>query len=145
LVVRTGARVDEVPAVLEARRVFEPQVAQLAARVGTERGFRVLGRIVEQQEAALDDWARITQLDTRFHLELARATQNPLVVSLMTVLSRHLTIARATRMDERVPVEKAVAANRALFSVVRGRDEQAVLRAMDEHLRLLEEAWFDAT
>ena len=58
--------------------------------------------VVREQEASLGDWARITQLDTRFHLELARATHNPLVVSMMTSLSRHLTIARATRMDAQV-------------------------------------------
>jgi GntR family transcriptional repressor for pyruvate dehydrogenase complex len=144
LVVRMGIRLGEVPVVLEARRLFEPQVAQLAARVGSEAGFRTLGRIVDQQESTLEDWARITQLDTRFHLEMARATGNPLVVSLMTQLSRHLTIARATRMDAQVPVESAVAANRTLYEVLSRRDEDAVLQAMDDHLRLLEDAWFSA-
>jgi GntR family transcriptional regulator, transcriptional repressor for pyruvate dehydrogenase complex len=145
LVARMDVRLAEVPAVLEARRAFEPQVALLAARAGSAADFALLERIVEQQETALDDWARITQLDTKFHLEVARATGNSLVVSVMTQLSRHLTIARATRMDARVPVETAVAANRTLAEVLRARDEEAVMRAMDEHLRLLEDAWFAAT
>ena len=142
LVAQTEVRVNEVPAVLEARRLFEPSVACRAARVATEADFRALERLLEQQEDALDDWARITQLDTRFHLELARATHNPLVVSLMTALSRHLTIARATRMDTRVPLEAAVSANRTLFEAVRSRDDRAVTAAMEDHLRLLEDAWF---
>jgi DNA-binding FadR family transcriptional regulator len=145
LVARMDVRLAEVPAVLEARRAFEPQVALLGARAGGEADFRLLERIVDQQEAALDDWARITQLDTKFHLEIARSTGNALVVSLMTQLSRHLTIARATRMDARVPVEEAVAANRTLSAVLRSRDEEAVMQAMDDHLRLLEDAWFAGT
>jgi GntR family transcriptional regulator, transcriptional repressor for pyruvate dehydrogenase complex len=145
LVVRMDVRLAEVPAVLEARRAFEPQVALLAARSGSEADFRLLERIVAQQEEVLDDWPRITQLDTKFHLEIARATGNSLVVSVMTQLSRHLTIARATRMEARVPVEAAVAANRALSEVLRARDGEAVMRAMDEHLRLLEDAWFAVT
>jgi DNA-binding FadR family transcriptional regulator len=145
LVLQMGVRLAEVPAVLEARRLFEPEVARLAARVGSDAAFRVLGQIVEEQDASLDDWARITQLDTRFHLEVARATENALVVSVMTQLSRHLTIARATRMEANVPVEAAVAANRTLYEVLCRRDEDAVMRAMDEHLRLLEDAWFTAS
>jgi DNA-binding FadR family transcriptional regulator len=142
LVLEMGVRLAEVPAVLEARRTFEPEVARLAARVGSDASFRVLAEIVDEQESALDDWARITQLDTRFHLEVARASGNPLVVSVMAQLSRQLTIARATRMDSRVPIGLAVAANRTLCEVLSRRDEEAVTRAMDEHLRLLEDAWF---
>jgi GntR family transcriptional repressor for pyruvate dehydrogenase complex len=142
LVARMELRVNEVPAVLEARRLFEPQVAVLAARVATDADFDLLEELAREQEAVLDDWARITQLDTRFHLELARATRNPLVVSLMTTLSRNLTIARATRMDSQVPVEAAVAANRTLSAALRTRDADVVSAAMDEHLGLLETAWF---
>src|SRR5579871_4088511 len=145
LVAQTESRVSEVPAVLEARRLFEPEVARLAARLATEADLEALERIVGEQEASLGDWPRITQLDTRFHLELARATHNPLIVSMMTSLSRHLTIARATRMAAQVPNETAVSANRTLAQAVRSRDEDAVAAAMDEHLRLLESAWFEST
>jgi len=144
LMARTELRVNEVPAVLQARRLFEPEVARLAARVATEHDLATLEGVVREQEASLGDWARITQLDTRFHLELARATHNPLVVSMMTSLSRHLTIARATRMDAQVSNEIAVTANRTLYLAVLGRDEDAVRAAMDEHLLLLESAWFDS-
>ena len=55
-------------AVLEARRLFEPRVAQLAALQGTD--------------------------DLRFHLLLARATRNATVVGLMRSLLKELAIAR---------------------------------------------------
>ena len=90
LVRLTEGRVNEMSGVLEARRLFEPQVARLAARSDRTRIFARWGRSSSEQESALDDWPRITQLDTRFHLEIARATGNALVVSMMTLLSRQL-------------------------------------------------------
>jgi DNA-binding GntR family transcriptional regulator len=45
-------------------------------------------------------------------------------------------------MDTRVPLEAAVSANRTLFEAVRSRDDRAVAAAMEDHLRLLEDAWF---
>jgi hypothetical protein len=45
-------------------------------------------------------------------------------------------------MDSHVPIGLAVAANRTLCEVLSRRDEEAVTRAMDKHLRLLEDAWF---
>src|SRR6476619_7811126 len=73
----TESRLAEVPAVLEARRALEPAVAKLAARNGSESDFAELERIVTLQRKSLNDWARITQLDNRFHAQLAKATKNP--------------------------------------------------------------------
>jgi DNA-binding FadR family transcriptional regulator len=145
LVAQTESRINEVPAVLQARRLFEPEVVRLATRLATESDLAALDRIVCEQEGSLGNWPRITQLDTRFHLELARATHNPLIVSLMTSLSRHLTIARATRMGAQVPDEAAVTANRTLYEAIRSREEEAAIAAMDDHLELLESAWYEST
>jgi GntR family transcriptional regulator, transcriptional repressor for pyruvate dehydrogenase complex len=138
---RTVARLDEVPAVLEARRAFEPMVARLAARHGTADDFAAMDRLVALQREALEDWARITQLDNRFHREMARATKNPVIVSMMSTLSRQLEIARATRMLSHSAVERAVAANQETVDAIRSGDEARIDRVMDVHLRQLEEAW----
>jgi GntR family transcriptional repressor for pyruvate dehydrogenase complex len=123
---------------------LETAIAVLAARNGDESDFAEMDRIVELQRRSIDDWARITQLDTRFHLQLARATKNPVLVATMTTLSRQLEIARATRVDQSISPATAVAVNEETLQALRTRDEQIVLAAMDQHLRLLEDAWTDS-
>jgi GntR family transcriptional repressor for pyruvate dehydrogenase complex len=100
-----------------------------------------MDRLVALQREALEDWARITQLDNRFHREMARATKNPVIVSMMSTLSRQLEIARATRMLSHSAVERAVAANQETVDAIRSGDEARIDRVMDVHLRQLEEAW----
>jgi len=135
------SRVAEIPAVLEARRAIEPMVAKLAARHATAEDLAAMRRIVERQREALDDWARITQLDNRFHREMARATRNPVIVSLMALLTRQLEIARATRMQRSIPAAKAVRVNEETIDAIESRDEARIDAVMDRHLRLLERAW----
>ena len=81
----SSMRLGEVAAVLEARRLLEPRVAQLAA-VRAERG-RLRARwsaSIEAMRAArrraatrAGDEDRFLQLDVQFHLALARAARQP--------------------------------------------------------------------
>lgn len=137
----TESRLAEVPAVLEARRALEPAVAKLAARNGSEPDFSELERIVALQRKSLDDWARITQLDNRFHAQLAKATKNPVLVALMAALAKQLEIPRATRTAKSIDAGTAVAVNEETLAAIRAGDEARIDEVMDRHLGLLEEAW----
>lgn len=141
LVEATESRLAEIPAVLEARRTLEPGVAKLAARNGEGSDFAEMEEIVRLQRESLDDWARITQLDNRFHTQLASATKNRVIVSLMAHLSRQLEIARATRTATAVSPEAAVAANADTLEALRSHDDRRIEKVMDRHLSLLEDAW----
>ena len=141
LVERTESRLAEIPAVLEARRAIEPVVAKLAARHATAEDIAALRRIVERQREAGDDWARITQLDNRFHREMARATKNPVIVSLMAGLGRQLEIARATRMRRPMRVEEAIQVNEETVDAIESGIDARIEAVMDRHLLLLEQAW----
>ena len=137
----TESRLAEVPAVLEARRALEPAVAKLAARNGSEADFAELERIVALQRKSLDDWARITQLDNRFHAQLAKATKNPVLVALMAALAKQLEIPRATRTAKSIDAATAVAVNEETLAAIRSGDEIRIDEVMGRHLGLLEDAW----
>src|SRR5215210_4890041 len=85
---RSEIRVGEVAGVLEARRLLEPRVAQLAAVHAAEEDFGAMQATIERQRqlAGEDDFLShedlFLQLDLKFHLALARATRNSTVVSL---------------------------------------------------------------
>jgi DNA-binding FadR family transcriptional regulator len=143
--VRTESRVAEIPAVLEARRMFEPAVARLAARHATADDIASLRRIVALQRESSDDWPRVTQLDIRFHREIARIARNPVISTMMNTLSRQLEIARATRVSAPLSVDAAINANAETVEAIAAGDERELDAVMDRHLRLLEDAWTAAS
>src|SRR4051812_18468712 len=143
---RSGMRLSEVASVLEARRLLEPRVAQLAAvRAGEddfaalERSIDAMRRIVETGYSAADE-DRFLQLDVQFHLALARASGNPTVEALMRALIRQLEIARDMAMHAPAVPEWTIDIHERTLAAVRSGDLAEVEVVMDEHLRQLEDA-----
>src|SRR3954454_19059109 len=89
---RQEIRFGEVAGVLEARRLLEPRVAQLAAVHAAEDDFGAMQATIERPRelAAQDDFLShedlFLQLDLKFHLAMARASRNSTVMALMRSL-----------------------------------------------------------
>src|SRR3954469_15958529 len=144
---RSTMRVGEVAAVLEARRLLEPRVAQLAAVRATDEDFAALGRSIEAMRVicsrgyTAEDEDRFLQLDVQFHLALARAAGNPTVETLMRTLIRQLEIARDMAMHGPAVPEWTIDIHERTLAVVRSGDLAEVESVMDEHLAQLERTW----
>jgi GntR family transcriptional repressor for pyruvate dehydrogenase complex len=138
---RSNLRLSEVSSVLEARRLFEPRVAQLAGVYGTDEDFDTLQRSIDLQRNVVDDRDRFSQLDVQFHLAIARATKNPMIVSLMRVLLRELEIARDMALGGNREPLKALAIHERTLSAIASRDPTLIDEAMDEHMSYLEDIW----
>jgi DNA-binding FadR family transcriptional regulator len=134
-------RISEISGVLEARRLLEPRVAQLAALYATEHDFDAMQRTIDLQRECPDDRERFIQLDHRFHLAIARATQNATVVSLMRSLLRSLEIARDMAIRGEHEPENAIAIHEHTLQAIMGGDPDVIEAAMDEHLSFLERIW----
>ena len=142
---RVRLRINEVATVLEARRAFEPQTAQLAGLFGTETDFRLMRSTIEGQLAALGDRERLNQYEERFHLYMARATGNPTIVEMTQALLRKLAI--AWDIGKRLPHddEAGIAVHQDTLRAIMSRDPDTIDHAMDIHLSLLEHLWEDET
>jgi GntR family transcriptional regulator, transcriptional repressor for pyruvate dehydrogenase complex len=141
---RSSLRRGEVAHVLEARRLFEPGVAQLAALRATEEDFAALERSIEAMRTiiergyAAEDEDRFLQLDMQFHLALARAAGNPTIENLMRSMLRELEIARDMAMHLPAVPEWTIAIHERTLEAVRGGDPEEVAAVMHEHLGQLE-------
>lgn len=145
---RTAVRVEEIGGVLEARRLLEPRVAQLAALHGTEADFVALQATIDRQAqiaGAADRFSggedRYMALDVQFHLQIARATGNATVVELMRSLLGRLEIARDMAAHVPASIEKSLAIHQETLDAVRSGDMARVEAAMDVHLAQLEGTW----
>lgn len=140
-------RVSEVSGVLEARRLLEPRVAQLAAVHANEADFSAMRATIDRQRelAEAKDFLRqedlFLQLDLKFHLIIARATGNSTVVSLMRQLFRRLEIARDMAVHAETIPDWVIGVHEHTMDAIRSADFAMIDKVMDEHLSQLEQVW----
>ena len=144
---RSEIRVGEVAGVLEARRLLEPRVAQLAAVHAAEDDFGAMQSTIDRQRelAAQDDFLShedlFLQLDLKFHLAMARASRNSTVVALMRSLFNRLEIARDMAVHAPLVPDWTIEIHERTLAAVRSSDFALIDAVMDEHLSQLEQIW----
>jgi GntR family transcriptional repressor for pyruvate dehydrogenase complex len=144
---RSEVRVGEVAGVLEARRLLEPRVAQLAAVHAAEEDFAAMHDTIERQRelATQNDFLShedlFLQLDLKFHLGMARATRNSTVVALMRSLFSRLEIARDMAVHAPLVPDWTIQIHERTLAAIRGADFALIDSVMDEHLSQLEQIW----
>jgi GntR family transcriptional regulator, transcriptional repressor for pyruvate dehydrogenase complex len=144
-------RMDEVAGVLEARRLIEPRVAQLAALNAREEDFARLQAIIDAQKAllakgdVLSNEDRFLQLDTQFHLRIARASGNTTIVALMRMLLRRLEIARDMALHQAPIPDWVIDIHERTLAAIRSADHERIEHVMDEHLAAMERHWEQET
>jgi GntR family transcriptional repressor for pyruvate dehydrogenase complex len=134
--------IGEISDVLQARRLFEPRVAQLAGFAATEEDLAEIARVLDQQReaAARGDIAGVRGLDPSFHLAIARATHNETVVALMQTLLQRLNLPRQPSVAEG-EAEWTIEIHSRTLAAIAGRDPYRIEVTMDEHLGMLERSW----
>jgi GntR family transcriptional regulator, transcriptional repressor for pyruvate dehydrogenase complex len=143
----TEIRVGEVAGVLEARRLLEPRVAQLAAVHAGEEDFAAMQATIERQRelAGAGDFLKyedlFLQLDLKFHLAMARASRNTTVVQLMRHLFKRLEIARDMAVHAPLVPDWVIDIHERTLGAIRAADFEQIDEVMDEHLAQLEQIW----
>jgi GntR family transcriptional repressor for pyruvate dehydrogenase complex len=138
---RRSVVLDEVASVLEARRIVETNIALIAGRVATQEELDALAKTIELQRQHASDHDRMLQIDKRFHLQLARASHNPMLLDLLRTILRRSAVARD--MTPRAPgdAELETAIHERTLAAVASRDPELIEQAMDEHMSYLENIW----
>jgi GntR family transcriptional repressor for pyruvate dehydrogenase complex len=120
----------------EARRILEVGAAGLAAERATADQVATLAEEVASLFASMNDPMGFLVHDIRFHRGVAAASGNPIVGSLVEMISelyyeqRRETAARATDRNLRDAAEM----HRRIYQAIRARDAEAARSAMNEHL-----------
>ncbi|MDX2238216.1 MAG: FadR/GntR family transcriptional regulator [Hyphomonadaceae bacterium] len=126
--------------VLEARRIIEPEAAALAARGITAQELRELHALVAEMETQNDrgDVVMSEDADRRFHISIARASQNSAVAAVVEMLWDARTHSnQSQRVLEKVRavgVKPRINEHEAVLDALARRDSEAARAAMAEHL-----------
>lgn len=119
--------------ITELRATVEPRIAGLAAVRATEANLIQLSGVLGQTAGELTADHSV-QLDQEFHLLLARASQNPLLVSLSSLTSSWTSPERLLSHATSAARTASHAGHREILDAVTGRDEAAAEAAMRRHL-----------
>jgi len=122
----------------EARRILEVGAAGLAAERASADQMATLADEVAGLFATMDDPERFLVHDINFHRAVAAASGNPIVASLVEMVSalyyerRRGTAAQASDRDLRDAAEM----HRRIYQAIRTRDPESARQAMHGHLVL---------
>src|SRR5262245_20711445 len=120
----------------EARSMLEVGAAGLAAERATPEQLATLADEVSHLFATLDDPQRFLVHDITFHRSVAAASGNPIIASLVEMVSalyydrRRETAQQASDRDLR----EAAELHRRIYQAIRARDSVEARNAMNEHL-----------
>lgn len=123
--------------VLEARRIVEPHYVDLVVTRATEDDFeRMLNRL-RALEAAVDQ-VQFKKAAYLFHIEIARATRNPLIIFIQEMIMAARARAGWSTLlmlhDSDTAREKHLEEFRAIYDALRARDRNRAAKAMEEML-----------
>lgn len=122
---------------LAARQILEPETAALAALNAKDEDIERLRRIVDETEQLKSHGESMAAKDAVFHIEIARATQNPVLETVMRMI-------RADR-DYSPELESMINASsvnnpsdhRSIFLAIEERNPEKARRIMKQHIHKL--------
>jgi DNA-binding FadR family transcriptional regulator len=123
---------------MDVRLALEPHIARLAVVHSTARDIETISSVLGQLDSVGPDLCRFTELDESFHLSLAHATHNPLIV----LTYRHINAVRGhaqwKMVKHKLLTPKRIAEynveHRAIFDAVCSRDAEGAAGLIERHV-----------
>lgn len=120
----------------EARRVLEVGVAGLAAERATGDQLASISEEITGMYASMDDPQAFLVHDIRFHRAVATAAANPILASLVEMVSEIFYEHRRKTAAQGRDLKEAADLHRSIYHALRNHDVERARRAMDAHLSL---------
>ncbi|HET9717443.1 MAG TPA: FCD domain-containing protein [Pseudolabrys sp.] len=129
----TGVSTAEI---MDAQRAIEALGAELAAENATSADIAGLRKLLGQAEAALDDLDRFTRLSRDFHLAIAEASHNRvLVVQLISL--EHVSWPRRNATATPKLARHILEIHGKLADLIELRDVAGARALMDDHVKMI--------
>ena len=126
---------DEYLELIEARRIIEGELVRLAATRRTEGQLEDLSGIMASMEAARHDAAAFLEADLAFHIALAEAANNRILLRTMLAIRgpiKRLIANRTLRhLEEQGDLEEAIADHRDILEALTNQSTQKGREALE--------------
>src|SRR5712692_2115356 len=128
-----GFTPDEV---FEARSHLEVGLAGLSAERANDDQLATMAEEVTEMYATLDDPQQFLIHDIRFHRAIAAGSNNPILATLMDMVSAVMYERRSETVSRATDLKESVAMHRKIYRLIRTRKADEARAAMREHLML---------
>lgn len=129
----TGVGVSEV---MDAQRAIECLAAELAAENATPADHARLKHLLEDAAAKLDDMDAFTRSSLEFHLAVAEASHNRVLV-IQLISLQHVSWPSRNRTLMRPVARHILDVHRELASLIEAGDGAAARRLMGDHVKMI--------
>src|SRR3954468_9690689 len=129
----TGVSTAEI---MDAQRAIETLAAELAAENATAADHANLKRLLAEAEAIIDDAPAYTRSCRDFHLAVAEASHNRVLVTQLISL-QHVSWPSENRSLTPQVARRVLDVHRELATLIEMRDGAGARRLMDDHVKMI--------
>ncbi|BBZ28610.1 GntR family transcriptional regulator [Mycolicibacterium madagascariense] len=122
------------PYIWETRQALETQCARLAATRATAGDLRKLKRALKTMGAEIAEGEPGLDGDRQFHLGVAQASHNPILIRLLSGLRESLDRTSETSLTRSGQPAKSLAQHELIFEAIRAREPTQAADTMLQHL-----------
>jgi GntR family transcriptional repressor for pyruvate dehydrogenase complex len=130
---------DKLIEIFQFRKMIEPQIAALAAENATGDDIFELEKTLNEQKQALDNNREYLKLDNLFHLTLAKATYNSILVNIIKRINGILSKTRAEFSQSLARRQKSYSGHVKIIDAIKKRKAKLASDAMSHHIKSIEE------
>lgn len=134
-----SAQSDGTLHLVEVREILEPEIAALAATRANDESLAELREAFGIMENAKEEPEEFIEADLDFHLALAEAAANPLILSLIDSIVGVLREQRLSIFKVDGGPERGQYHHKQILAAIEGHDPAAAREAMREHLKQVRE------
>jgi GntR family transcriptional repressor for pyruvate dehydrogenase complex len=129
----TGVSAAEI---MDAQRAIECLAAELAAENATDADIALLKQSIADADASFEDVTRFTELGAEFHLAVAEASHNRvLVVQLISL--QHVSWPRRNPTLTPKVMRRIQDVHKELLALIEIRDAAGARHLMDDHVKMI--------
>ncbi|MBL8232132.1 MAG: FadR family transcriptional regulator [Bryobacterales bacterium] len=130
----TGTDLNELRDIIEARRLIEEDIASLAAERANQEELQKIAAAVEDLRAALPDPEACLAADLRFHLAIAEAAHNQILLNSVQLLRNLMKQWILLKLQIPGTAVRVLEQHEVIYSAIRMRDASLAREAMSKHL-----------
>jgi GntR family transcriptional repressor for pyruvate dehydrogenase complex len=138
---------ESLKEILEVRKILESSCAALAAEQRSEKDLIELKRILKKMSDCINDEEKGEQTDVLFHLQIAKASGNSLLLQLMESLSQRMqeTMKDSRKLwfyGERSTALRLLKEHQGIYDAIEKQDKAKANNLMLQHIVKVESVLF---
>jgi GntR family transcriptional regulator, transcriptional repressor for pyruvate dehydrogenase complex len=133
----TGSAKADAHELVEARKLMEVEMAGFAAERATAEDLQTIGKYLEEMEASLDNATRFLEADLNFHMAVAQAAHNRILLNALNLIRNLLRqwIAQSLKLEGVAPT--ALKQHKKIEAAIAKRNAAGARSAMQAHLEAM--------